>query len=47
MGESDPVVCVEYISNGKRHRTEAETARVDNVLAGDMDIFIEAELEML
>jgi len=29
----------------KDHRTEAETARVDAVLAGDLDIFIEAELE--
>ena len=31
----------------KDHRTEAETGRVDNVLAGDLDLFIEAELEML
>lgn len=29
----------------KDHRTEAETARVDDVLAGDLDLFIEAELE--
>ncbi|MGC9599532.1 MAG: PCRF domain-containing protein [Minisyncoccia bacterium] len=31
----------------KDHRTEAETAKVDAVLAGDLDLFIEAELEML
>ena len=31
----------------KDHRTEAETAKVDNVLAGDLDIFIEAELESI
>lgn len=29
----------------KDHRTEAETARVDDVLAGDLDLFVEAELE--
>jgi peptide chain release factor 2 len=29
----------------KDHRTEVETGRVDDVLAGDLDIFIEAELE--
>jgi peptide chain release factor 2 len=31
----------------KDHRTEVETAKVDNVLAGDLDRFIEAELQML
>lgn len=31
----------------KDHRTEAETARVDEVLAGNIDMFVEAELEML
>lgn len=31
----------------KDHRTEAETAKVDAVLAGDLDHFIEAELEMV
>lgn len=31
----------------KDHRTEVETARVDGVLAGDLDIFIEAELEQV
>lgn len=30
----------------KDHRTEAETPRVDDVLMGDLDLFIEAELEM-
>jgi peptide chain release factor 2 len=29
----------------KDHRTEVETAKVDAVLAGDLDIFIEAEIE--
>jgi len=29
----------------KDHRTGVETAKVDNVLAGDLDMFIEAELE--
>jgi len=31
----------------KDHRTEAETSKTDAVLAGDLDLFIEAELEML
>jgi len=31
----------------KDHRTEVETAKVEGVLAGDLDLFIEAELEML
>lgn len=31
----------------KDHRTEAETAKVNDVLAGDLDMFIEAELEGL
>lgn len=30
----------------KDHRTEAETARVDEVLGGDLDKFIEAEVEL-
>lgn len=31
----------------KDHRTEAESPRVDDVLAGDLDKFIEAEIELL
>lgn len=31
----------------KDHRTEVETGKVDAVLAGDLDAFIEAELELL
>jgi peptide chain release factor 2 len=31
----------------KDHRTEVETGKTDAVLAGDLDAFIEAELEML
>lgn len=31
----------------KDHRTNAETAKTDDVLAGDLDLFVEAELEML
>jgi len=31
----------------KDHRTDAETAKVEGVLEGDLDMFIEAELEML
>jgi peptide chain release factor 2 len=31
----------------KDHRTETETPRVDSVLGGDLDIFIESGLEML
>ncbi|MFH1246182.1 MAG: PCRF domain-containing protein [Candidatus Liptonbacteria bacterium] len=31
----------------KDHRTEEETSRVNEVLAGDLDIFIEAEIEKL
>lgn len=31
----------------KDHRTEAETAKVESVLAGDLDMFIEAEVEGL
>jgi peptide chain release factor 2 len=30
----------------KDHRTEAETPRVNDVLEGDLDLFVEAELEM-
>ncbi len=31
----------------KDHRTETETARVDDVLAGDIDMFVEAEIETI
>lgn len=31
----------------KDHRTEAETSHVDKVLAGDIDIFVEAEVELM
>ena len=31
----------------KDHRTEAETTQVDSVLAGDLDKFIEAEVQIL
>lgn len=31
----------------KDHRTDIETAKVDNVLAGDLDIFIEGEVEAM
>ena len=31
----------------KDHRTEAETSQVEKVLAGDLDLFIEAEIEKL
>jgi peptide chain release factor 2 len=31
----------------KDHRTEVETGKVDAVLGGDLDLFIEAELQML
>ena len=31
----------------KDHRTQAETSRVDEVLDGDLDMFIEAEVELL
>jgi peptide chain release factor 2 len=31
----------------KDHRTETETSKVDNVLAGDLDIFIESEVEAM
>ena len=31
----------------KDHRTETETPRVNDVLAGDIDIFVESELELL
>jgi len=31
----------------KDHRTETETPRVDAVLAGDIDVFVEAELEKI
>jgi protein subunit release factor B len=27
----------------KDHRTDVETAKIDDVLSGDLDIFIEAE----
>ena len=29
----------------KDHRTNVETSKIDAVLAGDLDIFIEAEIE--
>lgn len=31
----------------KDHRTEAETAKIDDVLGGDLDLFIETEIEKL
>jgi len=31
----------------KDHRTDVETTQVDNVLAGDIDIFIESDVELL
>jgi peptide chain release factor 2 len=31
----------------KDHRTDAETARVDEVLAGDLDLFVESEIEKM
>ena len=30
----------------KDHRTNVETAKVDNVLNGDLDLFLEAEREL-
>jgi len=31
----------------KDHRTEVETTQVDNVLNGDIDVFIESEVELI
>jgi protein subunit release factor B len=31
----------------KDHRTEVETSRVNEVLEGDLDTFIEAEIEKI
>ena len=31
----------------KDHRTEIETPRIDDVIEGDLDMFVEGELELM